>query len=243
MRPLSSLELLEVWEAGRAQTPAVRALSLLATAAPGGRFDELARLPVGERDGLLFALRQWHFGSRIESRADCPSCGEQLELDFEIADVLSAAQPVGGGALRLEADGVEVEFRLPTTADLLDGFDGNPSTWPGQLLQRCIVSMRRDGAPADDDALPSGLTEAALARLAGADPRSDIQLAVACEACGSSCELTFDIVTFLWAEIDAWAQRLLLDVHLLAAAYGWSENDILNLGPVRREFYLAASSR
>ena len=41
-----------------------------------------------------------------------------------------------------------------------------------------------------------------------------------------------------WAELDAWARRLLLDVHTLARAYGWSERDILQLTETRRQFYL-----
>jgi hypothetical protein len=42
----------------------------------------------------------------------------------------------------------------------------------------------------------------------------------------------------LWAEIEVRAKRLLLEVHLLATAYGWSEAEILSLNAQRREFYL-----
>ena len=34
------------------------------------------------------------------------------------------------------------------------------------------------------------------------------------------------------------AKRLLMDVHLLARAYGWSEAEVLALSPARRRFYL-----
>lgn len=242
MRPLSTLELLELWEAGRAQTPAVRALSLIARASPGAALDDVARLPIGERDGLLFTLREWHFGSRVDSRATCRSCDEVLELDFETGDVLVTGR-TDMREFRLESGGYEVEFRQPSTVDLLAGFDGDASTWPRQLLERCVAGLRRDGAVLEPGELPADLAEAVVAELADADPRADIRLAVSCESCGTAHELTFDIVTFVWAEIDAWAQRTLLDVHQLASAYGWSENDVLALGPVRREYYLAASSR
>jgi hypothetical protein len=45
-------------------------------------------------------------------------------------------------------------------------------------------------------------------------------------------------VSFLWSEIHSWAQRLLRDVHAIAAAYGWREGDILAMNPLRRQAYL-----
>ena len=45
-------------------------------------------------------------------------------------------------------------------------------------------------------------------------------------------------MSFLWTEIEAWAWRMLSDVHTLARAYGWGERDILALSPTRRQFYL-----
>ena len=41
---------------------------------------------------------------------------------------------------------------------------------------------------------------------------------------------------------DAWAQRALSDVHLLATRYGWSEREVLALTPARRARYLAMVS-
>ena len=38
--------------------------------------------------------------------------------------------------------------------------------------------------------------------------------------------------------MDARAQRLLMEVHLLARAYGWREADILGMSPARRNAYL-----
>ena len=65
-----------------------------------------------------------------------------------------------------------------------------------------------------------------------------MNLALDCPACGAHWQSVFDIVTFLWGEIEDWAQRLLYDVHLLASAYGWSERDIVAMTPRRRRMYL-----
>jgi hypothetical protein len=71
-----------------------------------------------------------------------------------------------------------------------------------------------------------------------ADPQANIRLSLTCPACSHQWHGTFDIVTYFWNEINAWAQGVLRDVHMLAATYGWRESDILALSPWRRQFYL-----
>ena len=63
--------------------------------------------------------------------------------------------------------------------------------------------------------------------------------ALYCPECGHRWHATFDIVSFFWSEIDAWAYRTLHQVHRLASAYGWREADILAMSPWRRQFYLS----
>jgi hypothetical protein len=70
------------------------------------------------------------------------------------------------------------------------------------------------------------------------DPGADVRIGLSCPACQHGWTLGFDIVSFIWGEIEDWAQRLLADVHVLAQAYGWSERDILALSPTRRQLYL-----
>ena len=49
----------------------------------------------------------------------------------------------------------------------------------------------------------------------------------------------FDELTVTVTETyDAWALRTLAEVHRLASAYGWREQDILALSPARRQLYL-----
>jgi hypothetical protein len=74
--------------------------------------------------------------------------------------------------------------------------------------------------------------------MAEADPLADIQLGMTCPFCDHRWRVVFDIVSFLWTEIEAWAWRMLADVHTLAQAYGWGEREILTLSPTRRQFYL-----
>jgi hypothetical protein len=70
------------------------------------------------------------------------------------------------------------------------------------------------------------------------DPQADIRIALTCPQCGHGWNAQFDISGYLWTEIDQWAHQTLNAVHRLARAYGWSERDILELSPVRRQLYL-----
>ena len=82
------------------------------------------------------------------------------------------------------------------------------------------------------------MVEAAGEALAQADPMADLRLGLTCVACGHAWQSPFDTASFLWTELDAWAARILREVHTLASAYGWTERDILSLSPGRRAQYL-----
>jgi hypothetical protein len=74
--------------------------------------------------------------------------------------------------------------------------------------------------------------------VAQADPDADLQLDAPCPACGHHTSAVVDAASFLWAELDAWARGTLVEVHLLASTYGWTEPEVLSLSPRRRRHYL-----
>jgi hypothetical protein len=100
------------------------------------------------------------------------------------------------------------------------------------------MSLTRDGLPAVVSALPEHVVASISDCMAQADPQTDVQLDLTCPACGSSWRAPFDIVSYFWSEVNAWAERLLREVHTLAATYGWFEADILAMSPARRRRYL-----
>ena len=55
--------------------------------------------------------------------------------------------------------------------------------------------------------------------------------------------MPLDVAAFFWTELNAWAVRLLREIHALASAYGWREADILALSPKRRDLYLELISQ
>jgi hypothetical protein len=208
----------------------------MALAWPHKTIDEWARVSIGERDRQLLQLRDELFGSKFEAVATCPNCGERLELTFGKQDLLAQGTRENSEWQQLECDGVEVNYRLPTSADLLEVANS-----PGQarelLLERC-VEARADGVAVAASALPSAAVKLLGEKLAEADPQAEVQIVLDCPACSHQWTTVFDILSYLWGEIDDWAQRLLNDVHGLASAYGWSERDILSMSATRRRLYL-----
>lgn len=238
MRTPSPRELLGVWERGLDQKPIQRALELLAVACAEESPETLAGLSIGQRDAIVLTLRESTFGSEMTGVVACVRCGDRLELTFKAADVRADCGAKPASELSLDVAGYDLRFRLPNSRDLAVVTQTDLARSRSLLLDRCLLAACRDGIPTTSDQLPTEVVEAAAQRMAEADPQADVQLAISCSACGHEWRAKFDIVSFFWSEIEAWACRLLREVHILASAYGWFERDIVALSPVRRRFYL-----
>ena len=223
----SPAELLGAWEQGLGETRARRALSVLAAARPD---QELGELTVGERDRALLDLRSLAFGPTVTVLCDCAACGERIEATFDAGAVRTE-----GAVPPSTVDVGELTVRLPTAGDLVAA-ERAPDVEAARqvLLDRVLVS----GEPVSDEAA-TALGE----RLAEADPQADVRLALVCPSCGRTWEEPFEVDALLWQELEAWAERLLEEVHTLASAYGWPERDILELSPARRATYLELIER
>ncbi len=240
IRPLSSSELLGVWEHGQGETPLQRALMLLVAFCPKETPEDLARLPIGRRDALLLSLREQVFGPGFSGLAKCPGCGQQLETSFSSDDIRASIDGTEPDLnLSVCLDDYAVHLRLPNTLDLMaicHLSDLGAATQA--LLGRCILEASCKGKETPIDELPETVLEAALKLMNESDPQADVQLNLSCPECGHEWQSSFDILSFLWKEIDVWALRTLHDVHVLASAYGWSEAEILALSSWRRQIYL-----
>jgi len=243
MTTTSAERLLQVWETRSDAHPIQRALALLAAVWPQLSVEDWAQASIGERDACLLALREALFGEQLQTSADCPACGERLESGFSTRDICPQAQALPGPRTTLQwQDGDhQIRYRLPCSADLLDisaGGRGPLADAAAELLQRCVIDARCGREALDAAALPAALVARLTQEMAERDPAADIRLNLSCPACGHGWVSGFDIVSYLWSELDDWAQTLLADVHLLAGAYGWSERDILAMSATRRRWYL-----
>jgi hypothetical protein len=239
MHALSAAELLNVWERGLSQSQTERALTLLSAACPEAAPESLAKLSVGNRDALLMTLREWTFGSQLRCVATCSRCGEKLELNFSVSELRLGPAATSTDPVSLSFEGYELSFRLPNSQDLaavahsLDLAAGRQL-----LLDRCISSVEFNGERIAEGHVPARVLKAVEERMGELDLYGDVQLTLNCPHCKNDWRSIFDIEAFFWKEISAWATRILKEVHTLAAAYGWSEVDILNMSHWRRQIYL-----
>jgi hypothetical protein len=237
MEALSPAMLLQVWERCSGSHPIRRALALLECCSPAA-FD-WASAPVGERDARLLDFRESLFGPRLQTIVQCPGCGAELEANFAAGDIRAAPAAAPPQGLRLRAGDYAIEYRLPNSEDLLAVLcleDANRAH--AALLQRCVDSVQRRSRPEEVDRLPPEVVDLIERDMARHDPAADTRIALTCPGCGHAWSASFDVVSYLCDELEDWAQRTLVDVHLLARAYGWSEAEILALSPSRRRQYV-----
>ena len=235
---ISAAKLLQVWERGQLQAPVEKALTLLAAAHPDATRETLAALSIGERDSGLLSLREQLFGTELTSLTDCPACGEQLELNFNVADIR-----VGPTAprvpLNLSHSGYELELRLPNSVDLLQLTSySTVAEMRARLFEQCVVRAVHAGAAEGASEMPAEIVDLAIERIGEADPQADVEVDLNCPECRHVWQTGFDIVSYLWSELHSWAWQMLREVHVLASNYGWTESEILSMTPQRRRGYL-----
>ena len=239
MGPLSAPQLLNAWERGLAAPPYVQALAILSAASPDITLENLARWCVGRRDAALLWLREWAFGPDMSILARCPRCDLRLEMTLPVASLRIPVTTSENPEFTLTWNEYVLRCRTPNSEDLAACRAADGNQWRRIILDRCALESRYQSDPIAVDLLPAPAIEAAIARMSEVDPQAQTTIALNCPECAYGWDEVFDITAFFWAEIDAWARRLLRDIHVLASAYGWSESDILPLSPARRQIYLA----
>lgn len=232
MNALTAADWLQAWESGQALPLHLRSCALLAPLLDGGQ-GAAERLPVGQRDSRLLALHGALFGPHLIATAQCPGCGERLELNLDCRELQIETPVPDEGELSLDWQGQQIRFRLPDSRDLAAlAQAGDTEHARALLLERCLGGSTTSA--------PSPELQARLAlAMAEADPQAATELGLSCPDCGEQWSELFDIGAYLDEALGQWAERLLDQVHLLAQAYGWSEAQILALSPDRRARYLA----
>jgi len=232
VRALSDAGVLASWEDAAAARTAVRPARMLAPALEGSP-EDVERWPVGQRDAALLDLHAATFSPTLTAVAACPKCDDELEVVLDVADV-RAPHATGDDRHELRIDERTVVYRLPTTADLA-AIVSEPDP-RAALATRCVTAVR--GRRGGVTALPDGWVDAMSEAMAERDPQAELDLALTCPSCRHGWTSVLDVGDFVWRTLERRAQQLLADVATLAAAFGWSEDDVLALSPARRRFYL-----
>ncbi len=228
---LSSAQILDLWESGVTRHPLDRALQLLRWMQPEMKLSELADISIGQRDQMLFVMRGQLFGRDLPAYIDCPQCKTRLEfiLDTEAFRCEINNQPI-------EVDGLCI--RPPTSRDIACVMsESGIERAMYQLAQRCCTKV---GEQLSDELPEFNSTQLAKieSTLAEINADADIVLDFTCAQCDYFWQTPFDIGNYLWRELEKHAAELLNDIHTLARAYGWNEEEVLALSDVRRAAYI-----
>ena len=178
---------------------------------------------MGDVDALIAELRRAAIGDGLVAEGRCATCATPVDVDFSLEALLSharprtsrLAEPAEEGWWRLR--GSDTRFRIPTAADV------EASSDLADLVARCVTGtpdVRR--------------VERALSALA---PTLRTTGLGECPECGAEVVVDVDARTLCLEELRFLAGGVLEDVHLLASAYGWSEDAILALPSPRRQAY------
>jgi len=225
---MTPAEMLSFWETGSRLSPLDR--GVLAIQVAGLPASQAADLPLGERNRVLAQIYRKHFGGALEGFTQCTDCGQKLEFQFDLRQVADAP-PLKESNLVVVGCWM---FHLPTSRALAMALNGGDQASAGhRLLAHCL---------AEPSAAVPGWSEEEIAaieeKLAEADSLAEIQIGFKCPECGVDFEEALDLGSFLWSEIETAARQLFDDIHLLASAYGWTEDEVLRLSSMRRQAYV-----
>jgi hypothetical protein len=221
----SAGRLLDSWDIVRGEALPVRAAALAAFRC-GVPAADAARWSIPRRDVALFDLRAELFGDELDAVSICSACSTPLEMQVALSEIRPhTSMTLAGETFEVVVDGTSISCRRPDTDDLIAASAlGDVHAARQLLIERCV-----------DAADPSVRQRAAA--LLPAEP-TDVHLQLTCPACGHMWQTPFDIAAFVWTEIDRWADRTLHEIHVIASAYGWTEDEILSLSARRRAAYV-----
>jgi len=181
-------------------------------------------------------IRKLLFGRNFYSLANCPECSATVEWEMNYADFTSHyPEREFNEVLTCQSGGFTLQYHLPRENDV-SGDSKN------QILKNCIDRATRDKKMISINEVPPKILEKLEADMEANSPLSSSMINLTCPECAHQWAVHFSVFEFLWSELDQWARRLLHDISTLAANYGWSEQELLNMNPVRRSYYLSVLS-
>lgn len=159
-----------------------------------------------------------------------PDCGEAFEFELPLPALVDRASSDEPMLVRLDAGRIAA-LRRPTGDDLRRWRDAAPAS-RDEAVRTMLSALVVRGEAGLDDA--PRIAEA----IAGMDPLIAFSVSCRCPACGAPAEVGVDLEALALKRLAARQQALLLEIHRLASAYGWTEAEVLAVPPMRRARYL-----
>ena len=192
--------------------------------------DDVWAMPVSTRIAELLTIVQRTLDVQVLEATTRCACGEWTTFELPIAALVR----MSGHPDDVLTAGEQLRFRRPRGRD--------QQRWraagvvPGV---EAFATMVRDLAV---DRIDAPLTAEAIERIGEAfeefDPLPALRVELACAHCGRQQRAAVDLQELCLLELLRVREQRLLDVHVLARAYGWSEESIVALSAARRQRYL-----
>lgn len=208
MEAVSAIEVVHALDVGVSELHQVTALLRAAGHEPD-------TMPIGVGDRVLVELVDRVTGAPIEFTVACPSCGAVNEIALGVAE-LTPHEPCSRWF------GPGCGLREATYGDL-DGLPRDVGAAAAAIARRCAIGPVDDLA---DDDLADAVDEVDRSLSGPVD--------LPCVACGDGIRVVVDAEHLALERLRDVAARADLEVHLLAARYGWDLATIEAMPDLRR---------
>lgn len=171
----------------------------------GAALEAVRALPVAHRDAALIELRRRSLGPHVSSEVNCPSCGEGVAVEFDLAEI---PLEVPAAPARIEhqlSDGRCAVVRLPTAGDQADLLARDLESMAARrtwMLARLVERLGDEQGPFDPQrakALTTRTRRELEAALEEAVPDLDLRMGVLCRGCGHEFSAPFDVAGFFFS--------------------------------------------
>jgi hypothetical protein len=228
--------LLDAWDAGN-NAPELAKGAVVLAAASGLDLQGIIELPLAELAMLALRSHSEAFGDNVDVVVRCSACDALLDIRLSLSELANGDVSNRGHPAtprEIHVGGRTFQVRPPTLRDLVEA--GRHDDVEGEIVGRCVTSDNGDDVH-PDSLRPSARAELdeVMEELAGPALPT---LAADCPDCGERALAVVDPCALLWEAVDARAPTLLADIAVLASAFGWSEEAVLNLTGARRAAYL-----
>ena len=209
----------------------------------GRPFDErqIWSMTVSSRISWLLALAAIEDPRPFTLTFTCPGldCAQPIEVELTLDEVLSAAAEAPTEPFVVDVGTARYLLRRPTGADQLAWLDTTCDSQE-QAERAMVASLIVEGPTREPGPEALAAIEACLDE---SDPLVRFTLTAVCPYCGVSGEHEARLVEAALRTLSLAQARLLADVHRLASAYGWTEDQVMRLSAWRRQAYLDLVAR
>ncbi|WDE03647.1 hypothetical protein SG34_019995 [Thalassomonas viridans] len=229
----------EIAGQGFAMPEAVTKILQLALAQLGGEAvteERVAELCIADRQFLMRQL-QLHLGdSETWYSQTCRRCKASFDFELDLQALPVAEGDENYPFVEVELDKLQLRLRLPNGHDQAILADKTEVEIPAVLLKLCLLAQGREF---DVDAFVANLSEAEVASIEQAMEQASPGIVTDIQVSCSNCSHVNPVYLDPYRLLNRGYGDLLAEIHRLARAYHWTEQQILALPAQRRAAYLA----